>query len=116
MRSAVVALDGAARRLSFFAFASHGNVHDRYFFKQKRDMIAGAVAPPRIDVVNKELIEAHLHSTWLSIVKPSLGTSVRDVLDLDQVGANFPILTDILAQLQPSAGHATKSMMPFARS
>src|SRR5262249_27192217 len=39
------------------AFASHGNVHDHHFFKKKQDMIAGAVAPPRIDIVNQELIE-----------------------------------------------------------
>jgi hypothetical protein len=25
-------------------------------------MIAGAVAPPRIDLANQELVEAHLHS------------------------------------------------------
>ncbi len=35
------------------AFAQHGNVHDQYFFDGRRtDMIAGAVQPARIDLVN----------------------------------------------------------------
>jgi superfamily II DNA/RNA helicase len=80
------------------AFASHGNVHDRYFFHRAQDMIAGVVAPPRIDIVNKELVEAHLQSTWLSIVKPGLGQSIADVLDLDK--PDYPLREDLAAQLK----------------
>ncbi len=82
------------------AFASHGNVHDRYFFRKSRDMIAGVVAPPRIDIVNQELVEAHLQSTWLSILQPRLGQSISEVLDLDQ--PDFPIRPEIAEQLKPS--------------
>lgn len=82
------------------AFASHGNVHDRYFFHQARDMIAGVVAPPRIDIVNKELIEAHLQSTWMSILKPRLGQSIAEVLDLEK--PNYPIRDELAQQLKPS--------------
>jgi ATP-dependent helicase YprA (DUF1998 family) len=80
------------------AFASHGNVHDRYFFHKSRDMIAGVVAPPRIDIVNKELVEAHLQSTWLSIVKPNLGQSIAEVLDLDKAG--YPVREELAGQLK----------------
>jgi superfamily II DNA/RNA helicase len=80
------------------AFASHGNVHDRYFFHKAQDMIAGVVAPPRIDIVNKELVEAHLQSTWLSIVKPRLGQSIAEVLDLDK--PDSPLREDLAAQLK----------------
>jgi len=82
------------------AFASHGNVHDRYFFHKAQDMIAGVVAPPRIDIVNKELIEAHLQSTWLSIVKPKLGQSVNEVLDLGT--PTYPIQKDLAEQIKLS--------------
>jgi superfamily II DNA/RNA helicase len=80
------------------AFASHGNVHDRYFFHKAQDMIAGVVAPPRIDIVNKELVEAHLQSTWLSIVKPTLGQSIAEVLDLDK--PDYPVREDLAEQLK----------------
>ncbi len=80
------------------AFASHGNVHDQYFFHKSRDMIAGVVSPPRIDLANKELIEAHLNSTWLSILTPDLGKgSVSDVLDLQVAG--YPVEADQMAPL-----------------
>jgi ATP-dependent helicase YprA (DUF1998 family) len=45
------------------AFASDGNAHDRHYFAQPPAMIAGAVAPPRLDLANQELIEAHIHSS-----------------------------------------------------
>jgi hypothetical protein len=80
------------------AFASHGNVHDRYYSHKTRDMIAGVVAPPRIDIVNKELLEAHLQSTWLSIVKPRLGQSIAEVLDLEKPG--YPLQEDLAEQLK----------------
>jgi hypothetical protein len=82
------------------AFASHGNVHDRYFFHRAQDMIAGTVVPPRIDIVNKELIEAHLQSTWLSILKPRLGQSIAEVLDL--VKPNYPLYDDLSEQVRPT--------------
>jgi len=82
------------------AFASHGNVHDRYFFHKAQDMIAGVVAPPRIDIVNKELVEAHLQSTWLSIVKPKLGSSIAEVLDLTTLG--HPVREELAEQLKVS--------------
>ena len=79
------------------AFSSHGNSHDHYFFRRKEDVIAGAVAPPRIDIANKELIEAHLHSTWLSIVQPRLGSSISEVLDVSAAG--YPIHQELAATL-----------------
>jgi len=81
------------------AFSSHGNAHDQYFFRRKENVIAGAVAPPRIDIANKELIEAHLHSTWLSVFQARLGSSISEVLDGSTAG--FPLqqeLTAILGQ------------------
>ena len=86
------------------AFSSHGNSHDHYFFRRKQDVIAGAVAPPRIDIANKELIEAHLHSTWLSIVQPRLGSSISEVLDVSTAG--YPIHGDLAATL--AAGRFTE--------
>ena len=45
-------------------------------------MIAGAVAPPRIDLANQELVEAHLHSVWLAPLGLKLGRQMADLLDL----------------------------------
>ena len=48
------------------AFAAQGNAHDQYFFGRRDEMIAGAVAPARMDLQNEELVKAHLYSTWLA--------------------------------------------------
>ena len=47
------------------AFCSEGSQHDQYFFRQPGLMVSGAVAPARLELGNKELVEAHLHSVWL---------------------------------------------------
>ncbi|MGH2531574.1 MAG: DEAD/DEAH box helicase [Thermomicrobiales bacterium] len=78
-------------------FASQGNAHDQYFFRRRQAMIAGSVAPNRMDLGNRELVEAHLHSVWLAAIGLSLGNSVADVLDLGQL--NFPIEAEKWANL-----------------
>ncbi len=79
---------------------SQGNAHDQYFFRWKERMIAGAVAPPRMDLANPQLVEAHLHSVWLAHVGLRIGTSMDEVLDLGAEG--YPLPTETRAQLELS--------------
>lgn len=95
------------------AFASQGNAHDQYFFAARRRMIHGSVARPRFDLVNQELIEAHLHSVWMQHVGIGLKESVADVLDTDLPADNYPIRADIEAQLQPSDSTKSRIMQAF---
>jgi hypothetical protein len=73
------------------AFSTYGNAHDHHFFRNRQHMIAGAVFPPRIDLANKDLVEAHLRSVWLSLVALglSLKGSIAELLDLASPG--FPL-------------------------
>jgi ATP-dependent helicase YprA (DUF1998 family) len=79
------------------AFCSQGSAHDQYFFRRKEQMIAGAVAPARMDLANQELVAAHLHSVWLAAVGLSLGSSLADLLDLERDG--YPLQAETAAQL-----------------
>jgi len=81
-------------------FCSQGSAHDEHFFRHKEHMIAGAVAPARMDLANKELVEAHLHSVWLSSVGLPLGHSMAELLDLGD--PSYPVIPDKAAQLQLS--------------
>ena len=83
------------------AFASQGNAHDSYFFRRAGQMIAGAVAPARMDLANRELVEAHLHSVWLAQSGIALHDSVTELLDLESPG--YPLEADCAAQIQLSA-------------
>jgi superfamily II DNA/RNA helicase len=71
------------------AFSTYGNAHDHHFFRNRQQMISGGVSPPRIDLANKDLVEAHLRSVWLSLVGLGLKSSIAELLDLASPG--FPL-------------------------
>ncbi len=65
-------------------YCTSTSVHDQYYFRRPERMVFGAVAPPRVDLANEELIRAHLHAVWLAETGVSLGRAVSDLLDLTQ--------------------------------
>ena len=65
-----------------FSYCTTGSSHDQYFFRRPHRMVAGAVAPPRLDLANEDLIRAHVHGIWLAEAGLKLGSSLRDILDL----------------------------------
>ena len=83
------------------AFAAQGNTHDQHFFRQRNQMIAGAVAPARMDLRNRELIEAHLYAMWLSKIQIDLGDNISAVLDTDSRA--YPLFDKKRAQLEDAA-------------
>jgi len=76
--------------------------HDQYFFLHRKDLVAGSVAPPRVDLGNEDLIRAHVHAIWLSFTGVGLGSSVDELLDFTD--PSFPLTeskqTDV--HLKPS--------------
>jgi ATP-dependent helicase YprA (DUF1998 family) len=96
------------------AFAAQGNHHDQYFFRYRNRMIAGAVEPARMDLRNRELVEAHIYSAWLAIIGMSLGSSIADVLDLENPA--LPIVADKKAFLEGEQRQRfEREAMPAAR-
>jgi superfamily II DNA/RNA helicase len=95
------------------AFASHGNAHDQYFFTQNWKMIRGAVARPRFDLGNQELIEAHLHSVWMQHIGIGLQESVADVVDTERAVDKYPIRDDIKAQFELNADQRNRILDAF---
>src|SRR5262249_2695331 len=76
------------------AFSNYGNAHDHHFFRNRQQMIAGAVSPPRLDLANKDLVEAHLRSVWMSFVGMRLGSSIAELVDLGTSG--FPLRPELV--------------------
>jgi ATP-dependent helicase YprA (DUF1998 family)/very-short-patch-repair endonuclease len=70
-------------------YCSAGSSHDQYFFRRPDLMVSGAVATPRLDLANEDLLRAHVHAIWLGESGLALGQSLRDVLD---VGGDEPSL------------------------
>jgi ATP-dependent helicase YprA (DUF1998 family)/very-short-patch-repair endonuclease len=82
-----------------FTYCSAGSPHDQYFFRRPEAMVTGAVSSPRIELENEELIRAHAHAIWLSTSKVSLGTSLRDVLDLNGDPPTLDVQRELARQL-----------------
>lgn len=49
-----------------FTYCSNFAPHDRHYFKHSKDMVAGSVMPPRIDLSNPELLITHINALYLS--------------------------------------------------
>jgi len=75
-------------------YAAYGSGHDQYFFRRADRIVAGAVAPPKMDLGNEDLVRAHLHAIWLAKTGVSLGRSVEDVIDLENLDG-LPLRDDV---------------------
>ena len=51
-------------------YCATGNAHDTYYFRRSRDMVAGSVAAPRLDLANEDLVRSHVHAIWLRRDRP----------------------------------------------
>ncbi|EHY91209.1 helicase family protein with metal-binding cysteine cluster [Saccharomonospora azurea NA-128] len=63
-------------------YCATGNSHDQYYFRRSDRMVAGAVAPPRLDLANEDLVRSHVHAIWLAESGLKLGRSIPDVIDI----------------------------------
>ncbi len=87
-----------------FSYCTTGSPHDQYFFKRPERMVSGEVTPPRLDLANEDLVRAHLHAIWLAEAGLSLGSSLRDLLDVagnDPTLTTIPSVLDTLRRSQP---------------
>ena len=96
-----------------YSYCSAGSPHDQYFFKRPENMVAGSVTTPRLDLGNEDLIRAHVHAIWLGVSKLSLGSSLRDVLDVSGESPTLGLLTKVSEALGNQ--QARKSALAVAR-
>ncbi|GAA0950926.1 protein kinase domain-containing protein [Nonomuraea longicatena] len=63
-------------------YCATGNSHDQYYFRRSERMVAGAVAPPRLDLANEDLVRSHVQAIWLAEAGLKLGRAIPDVIDV----------------------------------
>lgn len=74
------------------------NSHDQYYFRRRPEMVAGRVRPPRLDLANESLLQAHIHAVWLAQVRLPLGNSIETVINLDR--PELPLREEVVASIQ----------------
>jgi hypothetical protein len=60
-----------------FTYCSTFSPHDRHYFHEQAELVAGAVHPPRLDLCNKDLLLSHLNALVIS----EIGLAGIDGLD-----------------------------------
>ena len=73
--------------------------------------------PPRLDLANEDLVRAHLHAIWLAEANLSLGSSLRDLLDVagnDPTLATTPSVLDTLRRPQPRLAAHVRAKARFS--
>ena len=73
-------------------YATSGSPHDQYYFHRPDKMVSGRVEAPRIDLANEDLVRSHVQAVWLSVSGERLGSSMREVVDLDRIDEDKPVL------------------------
>ncbi|MEO3791297.1 protein kinase [Nonomuraea sp. B10E15] len=63
-------------------YCATGNSHDQYYFRRSERMVAGAVAPPRLDLANEDLVRSHVNAIWLAEARLKLGNTIPGIIDL----------------------------------
>ena len=81
-----------------FTYCAAGSAHDQYFFRRPDLMVSGQVMTPRLELANEDLVRSHVQAVWLSTCGMSLGSSLKDILDLNH--PDLPLLTTIGDQLR----------------
>ncbi|TVT55315.1 DEAD/DEAH box helicase [Amycolatopsis rhizosphaerae] len=91
-------------------YCATGNAHDNYYFQRSQDMVAGAVAPPRLELGNQDLVRAHAHALWLVETGLDLGPSMVELLDVDLPGQ--PLREEVISKISsnPAASRAAAAV------
>ena len=50
-----------------------------------------SVAPPRIDLRNRDLVRSHIQAIWMEVCKADLGKTLAAVVDLTAVDGKLPL-------------------------
>ncbi|MFQ3537088.1 MAG: DEAD/DEAH box helicase [Aggregatilineales bacterium] len=89
-----------------FTYCSSGSPHDQYFFKRPELMVAGAVAPPRLDLSNEDLLRTHIHAIWLAETGIDLKDTLKEILDMNGDPPSLALLPEIRQQAESSTARS----------
>ena len=74
--------------------------HDQHFFKSPARMVAGSVAPPRLDLSNEDPLRSHIHAIWLAETGLSFGKALIEILDIEADEPSLALLPEGKHQIE----------------
>lgn len=104
-----------------FTYCSSYSPHDRHFFANQQDLVAGAVRAPKLDLLNEELVATHLNAVVASEVgipgiedAGGLRPSILNLVDDD--GRQYSLSSATRAGLQVSDEMRSRIRDSFKRA
>jgi len=95
-----------------YTYCGSYSAHDKNYFKNAINMVSGVVAPPRLDLANKELLKTHLYSLVLSeITLDELNESIFNLLDATK--STLPLKSEVELKLKLSENLKAKVKSTF---
>lgn len=82
-----------------YTYCSGYSPHDQYYFKRPSQMVAGSVTEPRIDLLNRDLIRAHVHAIWLAEAELNLGSTLTELLLVYEDDLSLPLREEVEQKL-----------------
>jgi len=103
-----------------FTYCSSYSPHDRHYFQQQSDLVAGAVQAPRLDLCNKELLLTHLNALAISeIGLPGLeeqgGAKPSIMRFIEDDNYKMALSSEVIAGLEIHAGLFGELKATFTR-
>ena len=85
-----------------YTYCAGKSPHDQYYYRRPTEMVSGIVAPPRVDLRNRDLLRSHLHAIWLEVANADLGLTLSKIIDIDPENGKLtlPIKSAILTELR----------------
>lgn len=84
-----------------FTSCSNFSPHDRHYYRNSVDMVAGKVQVPNIELNNRDMLKSHLHAMLIAKSNFNLGNNLLDLYVPDKE-LSFELTPDIQNKLQIS--------------
>lgn len=97
-----------------FTSCSRQSAHDTHFFNDRSQMVSGAVATPRLDLVNEDLLRSHFHALYLSTLGiMGLTGNLHETLDLGDPG--LPLKQETRGDLSDAPARGGRVLQKWAK-
>lgn len=98
-----------------FNYCSGFSPHDRHYFKNALQMVAGVVAPPTIDLANEELLRTHLNAIYLAEIGLSeIDKSIANLINEEDI-ENLPLRKNIIESIKLTTNNLNNIKRDFNR-
>ncbi|MEX0684367.1 MAG: DEAD/DEAH box helicase [Balneolales bacterium] len=94
-------------------YCSNRSAHDRHYFRNNTEMVAGAVKAPKLDLLNEDLLKAHLHALILGKVELDIKTSALELVAEEDA---YPIKNEIKLKLSLSREETAEVSRLYAKA